>query len=319
MKIAILGAGAMGSVLAAHLARAGEEVVVIARGKRAEEIKNNGIVIEGLENFTVVCPVITDPETLKKADVLIYTVKTYDMEASLKSLGHVEVASVFSVQNGVLKNEQLAEVYGSEKVLGAAAFLSGELENRGIVRFTLNQCLHVGEFSGGLSSRVDQIVGVLNNAGIKAEASPKILSIEWSKFISWLALMSLSVLTRLNTWKFLSVFDTALFGAHIMKETAQLAEKKGIELEDQPPFPVGSMTGMPMDEAAKKLCEVGALMEAVTPDHRVSALQDLLRGKRLEAGETLGYVVARAKEENISVPTVETALRLISGINHYLK
>ena len=134
MKIAILGAGAMGSILAAHLARAGEEVIVIARGKRAEEIKNNGITIGGLENFNVACPVLTDPQTLKKADVLIYTVKTYDMEASLKSLGHVEVASVFGVQNGVLKNEQMAEVYGPEKVLGAAAFLSGELENTGIVQ-----------------------------------------------------------------------------------------------------------------------------------------------------------------------------------------
>ena len=319
MKIAILGAGAMGSVLAAHLTRAGEEVAVIARGNRAEDIKKNGIIIEGLENFTVSCPVITDADTLKKVDVLIYTVKTYDMEPSLKALGHVSAASVFSVQNGVLKNEQMAEVYGSEKVLGAAAFLSGELEQSGVVRFTLNQCLYVGELSGGASSRVDSIVEILNKAGIKAEASHRIMSVEWSKFISWLALMSLSVLTRLNTWKFLSVLDTARFGAQIMKEAALLAAEKGIELEDRPPFPVKSMTGMTIDESAKKLCEVGALMEAVTPDHRVSALQDLLRGKRLEAGETLGYVVARAKEENITVPAVETAFRLINGINHYLK
>jgi 2-dehydropantoate 2-reductase len=319
MKIAILGAGAMGSILAAHLVRAGDDATLIARGSRAEEIKEKGITIAGLEDFNVPCPVVTEPETLEKADLLIYTVKTYDMEPALKALGHMDVGSVFSVQNGVLKNEQMAAVYGQDKILGAAAFSSGELEQNGLVRFTLNQCLSIGELSGGTSSRVDRIVGILEDAGIKTEASSQIQTVEWSKFISWLALMSLSVLTRLNTWKFLSVPDTAKFGAQIMKETALLAGKRGIDLEDRPPFSVKSMAGMSEEDAAEKLCEVGALMEAVTPNHRVSALQDLERGKRLEAGETLGYVVSKAREENIPVPAVEMALRLINGINHYLK
>ena len=60
-------------------------------------------------------------------------------------------------------------------------------------------------------------------------------------------------------------------------------------------------------------------MEAQAPTHRMSTLQDLERGRRLEIEETLGYVVTRAREENIAVPTVETCYRLINGINRCLE
>ena len=141
MKIVILGAGALGTVLGAHLARAGEDVTLIARGQRAAFLQEHGAMLTGLVDFTVPVRVVTDPSQLHDADVLIVTVKTYDMEAALASVKHLAVGSVLSIQNGVLKDEQLAQTFGWEKVLGAMVVLGAEVLPTGTVRCTANQGL----------------------------------------------------------------------------------------------------------------------------------------------------------------------------------
>src|SRR3989442_14104759 len=97
MKIVILGAGALGTVLGAHVARAGEDVTLIARGQRAAYLQEHGATITGLVDFTVPVRVVTDPQQVQEADVLIVTVKTYDMDAALASVKHLHVASVLSI------------------------------------------------------------------------------------------------------------------------------------------------------------------------------------------------------------------------------
>ncbi len=125
MKIVILGAGALGSIIAGHLARAGEEVTIIARGERAAYLQQHGITLTGLADFTVPVAVATQPQMVREADVLVVAVKTYDTAPALESVSHLKVGSVLSIQNGVLKDEQLARTFGWDKTLGAAAFLSG--------------------------------------------------------------------------------------------------------------------------------------------------------------------------------------------------
>ena len=149
MRFAILGAGALGSIIAGHLARAGEEVVLVARGDRARYVQQHGITVTGVADFTIACPVLTDPFELREADVLIVAVKTYDMAAALASLRHLQVATVLSIQNGVLKNVQLADAFGAENTVGAATFLSGEVLPDGAVRFNAHQILYVGELPAG--------------------------------------------------------------------------------------------------------------------------------------------------------------------------
>src|SRR6516162_2118217 len=107
MKIVILGAGALGTVLGVHLARAGEDVTLITRGQRASYLQAHGATITGLVDFTVPVTVVTDSQQVQDADVLMVTVKTYDMASALVSVKHLDVGSVLSLQNGVLKDEQL--------------------------------------------------------------------------------------------------------------------------------------------------------------------------------------------------------------------
>lgn len=224
-------------------------------------------------------------------------VKTYDMAASLGPMHNLNVATVLSVQNSVLKNEQLANALGSEKTVGAATFFGVEVVSEGSVRFTFNQGFYVGELLEGTSERVQQLVEALARADIQAEATAHIQTIEWSKFVAWVGSMVLSILTRLQMYKFLSDPDTALVAARLMRETAGLATKQGIALEDIPPVPMKTLSSLVEAEAVEKLRELEAMMQARAPMHRMSSVQDLEHGRRLEVEETLGNVIQSRDSE----------------------
>jgi 2-dehydropantoate 2-reductase len=319
MRFVILGAGALGSIIAGHLARAGEDVLVIARGPRAAYVRQHGITLTGVADFTTACPVLTDPVELPEADVLIVAVKTYDMAAALASLRHLKVARVLSIQNGVLKNAQLADAFGAEHTLGAATFLSGEVLSDGAVRCNAHQILYVGELPTGTSARVQQVVATLARAGLQAEATAHMQTIEWSKFVAWIGGMVLSVLTRLETYKFLSDPDTALVYARLMRETAALATARGIALVDLPAFAVHTITTGTEAEAVAHLQARGVLVHTRAPLLRMSSLHDLEHGRPLEIEETLGYVVTQAATAGLAVPTVDTCYRLIRGLNRCMQ
>src|SRR3954463_14275393 len=127
MNFVIIGAGALGSIYAAYLTRAGHQVSLVARGERAALLARHGIVIEGKASFSARCNIVTRTETLRHADVVIVAIKTYDTEQALASLRGLTATNAFSVQNGVLKNQQLSEVFGRQATLGAVGMLGGEV------------------------------------------------------------------------------------------------------------------------------------------------------------------------------------------------
>jgi len=318
MKVVVVGAGALGSIVGAHLVRAGHEVVFVARGQRAAFLRQRGIVLTGLADFTVPIAVVTDPGAVQAADALLVTVKTYDTEPALAGLRRLRVDSALSLQNGVLKNEQLASVFGWERVLGAAAVVAGELLEDGAVRFTLNERFAVGELAGGISERAQTFAATLVRAGLKAEASPHIPTVEWSKYVLFAGGMALSSLTRLPTAKFLGDPDGALLTARVMRELGQVAARLGIPLEDGGPLPIKTLCSGTLSEAIEHVQRFGALLAERAPTHKVSTLQDLERGRRLEVEETLGYAVQKGAELGVPLPSLETCYRLLAGINRHV-
>jgi 2-dehydropantoate 2-reductase len=315
MNVVILGAGALGSIIGGHLARAGAEVTLIARGQRAAQVQQHGLTLTGLADFTVPVAVVTQPQDVHEADVLVVAVKTYDTEAALASVSHLQVGSVLSIQNGVLKNEQLAHTFGWDKTLGATVVLSGEVTPAGPVRCTLNEYFAVGELPQGTSARVQALVTALTQSSIRAEAAAQISTVEWSKYALFMSWMAPAVLTRLETYKFLSHPDTAAIVAQILHETGRLAVRHGIALEDRAPLPVNTLCAMPLPEAVAAIQRYGAVMEAQAPAHTLSTLQDLERGRRLEIEETLGYAVRKGVELDVPLPTLDACHRLIAGVN----
>ena len=127
MHFAILGAGALGTILGAHLVRAGHEVTMLARGARAETLERDGLVVKGLVEMRERCEVITEPSKLREADCFAVGTKAIDTCASLQPYAHVKVQTTFSMQNGVMKDELLAELFPQASVIGSKADFSGEL------------------------------------------------------------------------------------------------------------------------------------------------------------------------------------------------
>jgi 2-dehydropantoate 2-reductase len=315
MKIVILGAGALGSLFGAHLARAGEDVILIVREARAKAIQEHGVSVTGLASFAVQVPVTARPQELRQADAVLVTVKTYDMETALESIAHLSVGSVLSVQNGLVKNEHLARRFGWEKTLGAAAHISAELLPTGVVRFTANEWFSIGELPEGTSARVEALAAALAQAGIRAEASEQIASVEWTKYVVNISWMALSALSRMETYRIFKHPDLAWMAATLTREVAQLPATLGIPLLDKGVFSAKTLSEVPFKEAVTNFQQVGERMEAQgATAHKVSILQDLERGRRLEFDAMFGDAVRKAAELGMSLPTVEVCYRLIKGV-----
>jgi 2-dehydropantoate 2-reductase len=319
MKIVILGAGAVGTVLGAHLARAGEEVTLLARGQRAAYLQAHGAALTGLVEFTVPITVVKDPQQIHDADVLIVTVKTYDMASALQSIKHLQVESALSLQNGVRKNEQLAQTFGWDKVLGAMTHFSAEVLPTGTVRFKTNHGVYLGELPEGTSPRVQTLGDTCNRVGIAAEVTPHIQSFEWSKYVAWVCLMAPAVLTRLESYKILQDSQMASITAAILHEMAQLATIRGLALHDIALFPTKTLSQLAFDDTVTHIRQIGDRWASLIPTAKVSTLHDLEQGKHLEVEETLGYAVRQSAALGIPTPTMDVCYKLIAGINHYLQ
>lgn len=315
-EYAILGAGAIGSIIGAHLARAGHSVVMLARGQRAAHIAAEGLRIEGLADFHVRVPTITDPGELAGADVLIVATKTPGTAQALEPLRRAKIGVAFSIQNGLGKNELLAEAFGAERVLGSLANTSGELLPGGEVLFTRNVNVLIGELAGGDSERAQRIAREIDAAGVRTRAVPDIVAREWTKFTGWVGLMSLAVTTRAETWRYLSDPGSALVLVRLVREVAALAQSSGIELQDVDSLlPLQEILGGSEQRAVDAVRGAGREFQANAPEHRMSALQDLLAGRPLEIEETLGYAVRKAAEAGLALPLLQSFYHLIAAID----
>ncbi|MDA0824275.1 MAG: 2-dehydropantoate 2-reductase [Proteobacteria bacterium] len=315
MEIIILGGGALGSILAAHLIEDGHQVALLARGHRAKQVRDSGLQVGGLSDLKVQCQVISEPTDVPDAELLIVTVKTYDIESAIAPLASRKFDAVFSVANGVLKNSQLAQCFDARATLGCMADTSGELLANGEVRFTRNICLHIGEYGGEQSRRVTRIAQTINHSGVKTVAENNIQTIEWSKFVGWVALLILAVTTQRETGKFLADKNCARLAVTIIHEMAAIAAAKAIKIIDQSPLPVASLAAKSIELAERQLVEIGNEWKRNAPNHRLSALQDLQRSKKLEVAETLGFAVSEAQAHGVRAPTLETCFALLNGIN----
>jgi len=312
MQFTIVGAGALGTILGAHLVEAGHEVRMIARGARAQALTRDGLRVTGVRELTQPCTVAAAPEAGQDDDVLVYAVKTYHMADALASIDGVTPRAVFSLANGVQKNEQLAGVFGTARVLGCMANFSGELLADGRVTFTRNVMLHLG---GGGGARATEIAGLIDAAGIRATACANIETVEWSKFVGWVALFALAVIARSTTGVALDNPHFAQLGAAVIRETARIAAAREIPLVDQSPMPVASIAGASSRAAVALVREVGRELARSAPDHRMSALQDLEAGRRLEVHETLGYAVREAARLGVDAPTLALCYEIGAGLD----
>lgn len=314
-EFAILGAGAMGSILGAHLARAGHSVALLARGRRAEQVRSEGLRVSGLAQFSAPVQVIDDPAQLRETQVLIVATKAIGTAQSLKPLAGAKIGYAFSIQNGVLKNELLQAAFGADHVLGALANMSGELKPSGEVLFTRNVSLQIGALQGGVPEAVRTLAETIDSSGVRSAAVPNIAAQEWSKFAAWVGMAGVAITTRAVTWKYLVDPDAALVLVRLVREMRELAARAGVSFTDDVVFPVATLCTGTEEAAVRLLNGIGAGFRDHSPEHRLSAHQDIDAGRPLEVEETLGHAARTALREGLSLPLLDAVYRIAAAID----
>ena len=188
MRIAIVGTGAMGSVYAGLLGDVGNDIWAIDIWKEhIDSIRTNGLRVEGASGDRVVRINATcDPSEVALCDMIIIATKAGDVSSAVKSI-HAMIGpnTVFvTMQNGIGTAEQISRIIPQNRILiGVAGGFGASLKGPGHVHHHGMEFIRLGEMTGGLSPRLEQIVRVWRDAGFNVKGYADIDQLVWEKFI----------------------------------------------------------------------------------------------------------------------------------------
>jgi 2-dehydropantoate 2-reductase len=306
MRIAILGSGAVGGYYGAKLARAGHDVIFIARGSHLAAIRERGLQIKSTElgDFTVTAPAEQDTAKVGPVHVVLVAVKTYDNATALPLLTPMlgRDTTVLTVQNGVDSPSEVAAVAGEGRTLGGTTYIGTALEAPGlIVQTGTHRRIVFGEAFGDLprvSDRVNAIHEAFAGADIQSFPVGDGRVPIWEKFVFLASLAGFTGAARLPigpVWS--DPFTRAQFLA-ASREIEALARAEGVPV------------------AADVVDRMIPYIDAIPGSMRSSLLIDLQQGKRIEVEALQGAVVRRAAKLGIATPIVSTlyaVLKLHAG------
>jgi 2-dehydropantoate 2-reductase len=299
MRIAVVGAGGIGAIYGASLAKAGQDVVFVARGAHLAAIRENGLRIEGDRGEIHIRPAraIDDIAGVGTVDYVLFCVKLWDVETAGHQIRPIIDANtaVIPLQNGVDAAERLAAILGPEPIMGGTAFVTGSIVAPGVVRQTgTYQRITFGELDGRNSQRGLRLRDLCAAAGFDGVLSPDVRVPIWEKFILLVPLVDLNALTRLPLGKWRADPDLVALFESALRETVAVGRAEGILL--------------PPDSVVKTLAMMWSM-----PDHHMSSMgNDLARGNRLELPWLTGKVVELGRRHAIPTPAngfIYTALK----------
>ena len=239
MRVAVLGAGAMGAIFGSAFARAGAEVVFFdKRPDVVEAIKSNGLVLDGALGATTVrffaTTVAAELGTVDLALVLVDSTATAAMaDVAAERLGGGGCA--LTLQNGVGNWEALAARLGRERVLAGSTYNSGAGLGAGHARHTNLGPTIIGEIDGALSNRAREIARLLGMAGLPVEVTDNVQGHIWSKFVHNCAINPVSAATRLRPGEIARTKAAAGLLDLILEEALAVVAAAGIRLPEADP------------------------------------------------------------------------------------
>lgn len=288
MRVAVLGAGGLGSHYGALMAGAGADVTFIARGANLQAIRTRGLELrlQSGESIVVHPKATDDPKEVGPVDLLWFCVKNYDVEAAAEA-GRPLVGPdtmIIPVQNGIDAPERLAAILGKHAALGGVARAGATLESPGVVvqkgKF---RKIQFGELNGGITPRVERLAAEIEKAGIEAEPSADIWALLWEKFLTFCPQSAVCTLTRLPVGTVRQVPATRDLLLGIMKEVEAVARARGVSLPE----------GIPERAATGPNLPGGAFP---------SMYYDFLAGRRIEVEAIQGTVVRLGQELGVPTP-----------------
>lgn len=298
MKIAVMGAGALGCYFGGRLAAAGADVTFVARGAQLAALQANGLTIESPLGDAHVQPVAAtdDPASVGPVDVVLFLVKLYDTAAAAAQIAPMvgPDTAVFSFQNGVEARRQIGAVIGEQRVVAGAAFIPADIREPGIVRHNGPFArLVFGEHDGEASRRCLALCAAFDKAGVEATVVADIEAKLWEKFLVLSALSAITTLTRLPIGDILADPECRTLFRGAVDESHAVGRAVCPQLAD-------SAAGAAFDLAC-----------GFPPGMRASMLDDLERGKRLELNDLSGAVVRLGAAHGIAAPIHQVVHRAL--------
>ena len=289
MRIAVMGAGALGGYFGAHLAHAGHEVAFIARGAHLKAMRSDGLRIQSPRGDLHLTSIeaTDDPASVRPADLVMVSVKLWDTERAAEAARQLlkPGGAAVSFQNGVQKDQVLTRVLGNESVMGGVGYIAATIGEPGLIIHTgAMQKLAFGEFDGRRSARAEAFLRACNEAGIDAELSEDISRRIWEKFVFLVGMSAATTSIRQPIGPIRSNPDTRGFLLDLMREVLAVAHRTGLKL--------------PADFADRQLGVCDRLPAEMTS----SMHQDLKRGNRLELPWLSGHVVALGRDMGVPTP-----------------
>ena len=298
LDIAILGAGAMGSLFGGLLAEAGHRVTLVdIDDAHLDAIRRDGLRLSTDSGSRVVGNLrACRPEQAGPApQLLIVFTKTMHTEAALESARALlgPDTAVLSLQNGLGNVERIGRHAPRERVMVGMTTWPADKPGPGQVSSHGRGAIHMMSADGKPHAHLRRAVDALNSAGLDSAADPDVWSAIWEKVAFNAAMNSLCALTRCTVGELANVPDGEALALRVVAEAAAVARAGGIAF----------------DEARVAGTVRFALANHKT--HKPSMLQDVLAGRKTEVEAISGAIAAAAREAGMAVPTVECLLQLV--------
>ena len=304
LKIAIVGAGALGGTFGALLTDAGFDVTLVEIDKRrVEAIKKNGIVLH-MPDGTVknVKVKITDnPKTVGIVDIVQISVKGYHTYSAAKTALPMvgDNTYVLSVQNGIGNLEVIASVVGKEKVIGGVTAHSAMAISFHEIKYTGGiGGVWIGRYDGKKDKKLEEIAKIFNEAGFTTEIIEGNVEVPiWRKLLANVSCNAVAAITGFTGNQLLGCEHTRELIIKLAEETAEVAKAKGLkfdELNYAGAFVLKALSGV--------------------KDNKISMLQDIEAKRRTEIDTLNGAIVREGKKYGVSTPYNETITLIVKAL-----
>jgi 2-dehydropantoate 2-reductase len=299
----IIGVGPVGSIMAAHLAKTGHNVILIDILKaHMDEIKKNGLSITGVKEMNVKFPENNicygiDELTDKEIDIIFISVKASVLNQILPILKAVVKPNMtfISLQNGLDNEDLIAEVFGKRNTLRIVVNYAGNLIDNGKVRMSFfNAPNYIGMVDSAAEKKAKELAEVISSSNLDTAFTTDIKKYEWEKIILNAALSPVCALTRRTMKQMMEFEDTRSLTETILREGIKVATANGINFKDD--FLEFCMSYL--DNAGH---------------HRTSMHVDIEKKNPTEIGFINDKIVKYGKSKGIHTPINSTIVSLIRG------
>ena len=324
MKIAVVGAGAIGGYLGAKLARAGEQVTFIARNRNLEAINKNGfrlILEDGSEEHAPTVRAVQRMADAGPQDVVLLTVKAHqvvDLLPDLRELFGPDTMVVTMINgipwwyfhrlagthegrglDSVDPGGRIAQHIEPERIIGSIVYPATELVEPGVVRVVEGNRFTLGELDGSRSERIEALSQALMHAGFKAPVARDIRSEIWVKLWGNLSFNPISALTHATLEDICRFPETRALAAGMMSEAQTVAEKLGVQFK------------ISLDKRIAGAEAVGA--------HKTSMLVDVENGRAIELEALVGSVLELGRITDTPTPMIAAIYAATKLLAHTLE